>query len=137
MKGFKIGGHEARVLAGREAYLLALQEHWPMFWHALNAAWRTPDRLLMPAALEQWAREYTRHEPWITEMANATLAYWEQNPQSPEARLMTPASEQWFVYWRPYGPTELFKPDLELMGRARITARLDERHQGRSDSCRA
>ncbi len=56
-------------------------------------------------------------------MVNATFAYWDQNPLSPEARLAPPVTQQWFVYWRPNGPAELFKPDEELMREANIAVR--------------
>ena len=42
----KVFGNQTKALAGREAYLLALQERWPTFWRALNVAWRTRDYTL-------------------------------------------------------------------------------------------
>jgi hypothetical protein len=115
-------------LSGRVAYLRACQKYWPEFerdlWKACKA-----DREQRAAELGKWLERYTHSEPWLQEMQEATVAWWDHQVESGFGPLMSDVSyeNRGFVYPRtppPFDP-KFADPqpilDLEIVdGRPRL-----------------
>jgi hypothetical protein len=82
--------------------LLALQDMG--FWSDLNGEWRSGGEL------ESWAYRYNVRDAWLAEAVAATLRFWSEHPDSPEANLQ---GSRWFAFQVP--SIHPFRPHFESM----------------------